>query len=179
MWLIVKFLTTDRIFYSIVFGGPEMNLTVGDYLTQITEKQVVKTEETTTAAKVQQATTLKKAIEAVLDALDTGHLGQYCFDVKMPKGEPVSFRIETNLINVPMGESERLDQRLLDKELSYPVNMYMVLEGDAVNKSDLRIDDLANETDQAGNVADLVKKAQEWLAEHLATVTENRQEDAK
>lgn len=153
-----------------------MNLTLGDYLTQITENQVVKTEESTTAAKVQQATTLKKAIEAVIDALDTGHLGQYSFDVRMPKGEPVSFRIETNLINVPMGESERLDQRLLDKEPAYPVNMYMVLEGDGVNKSDLRIDELANDTDQGGNVDDLVKKVQKWLAEHLAAVTENRQE---
>ena len=73
-----------------------------------------------------------------------------------------------------MAEAERLDGKLLDKEITYPVNLYMVMESEDVNKSGLRIDELANETDQAGDVNVLVERAQEWIAEHLADVMEAR-----
>ena len=38
------------------------------------------------------------------------------------------------------------------------------------------IDELANETDLAGNIDPLVERLQEWLAEHLADVMEARAE---
>ena len=75
-----------------------------------------------------------------------------------------------------MAEAERLDRKLLDKEITYPVNLYMVMESEDVNKSGLRIDELANETDLAGDVDVLIKRLQEWLAEHLADVMEARAE---
>ena len=87
---------------------------------------------------------------------------------------PVSFRLETNLINIPMDEAERLDVKLLDKEIEYPVNLYLVMESEDINKTGLRIDELANETDQSGKTTDLITKAQEWVAEHLADIMEAR-----
>ena len=110
----------------------------------------------------------------MLDQFDKGYLGQYNLDVKMKKGDPVSVRLEANLINVPMGEAERLDVKLLDQEPEYPVNLYMVMESADVNKSGLRIDELANDTDQGGSITALVERAQEWMAEHLAAVAENQ-----
>ena len=50
-----------------------MKLTVAEYLDQVVGEKVVVTETETTASKVQQKATLKKAIDAVIDALDTGH----------------------------------------------------------------------------------------------------------
>ena len=110
----------------------------------------------------------------MIEQLDTGHLGQYKMTIKMKKGDPVNFQLETNLINVPMAEAERLDSKLLDSELEYPVNLYLVMESEDINKSGLRIDELANETDQGGKVTELVTKAQEWMAEHLADIVEAR-----
>ena len=110
----------------------------------------------------------------MIDALDTGHLGKYQITIRVKKGDPVIFHLDTNLINIPMAEAERLDSKLLDKEISYPVNLYMVMESEDVNKSGLRIDELANETDLAGNIDPLIKRLQEWLAEHLADVMEAR-----
>lgn len=151
-----------------------MKLTVADYISQLTGGQMQETAIESTAAKVQQPAILKTAIQTVLDALDTGHIARYEITIKMKKGDPVKFHLDTNLINVPMAEAERLDNKLLDKEPAYPVNLYMVIEGEDVNKSNLRIDELANETDLEGAVDPLVAKVQSWLAEHLAVVAEAR-----
>ena len=151
-----------------------MKMTVADYLGQVTGDRVVKETVAKTAAQAQQKTTLKAAIQFMLDQFDKGYLGQYNLDVKMKKGDPVSVRLEANLINVPMGEAERLDGKLLDQGPEYPVNLYMVMESADVNKSGLRIDELANDTDQCGIITSLVERAQGWMAEHLAAVAENR-----
>ena len=151
-----------------------MKMTVADYLGQVTGDRVVKETVAKTAAQAQQKMTLKAAIQFMLDQFDKGYLGQYNLDVKMKKGDPVSVRLEANLINVPIGEAERLDGKLLDQEPEYPVNLYMVMESADVNKSGLRIDELANDTDQGGSITALVERAQEWMAEHLAAVAENR-----
>lgn len=152
-----------------------MKLTVAEYLSQLTDDQVQVTTTESTAAKVQQASVLKQAIQTVIEALDTGHLARYELTIKMRKGDPVNFHLDTNLINVPMAEAERLDNKLLDKDPLYPVNLYMVMESDDLNKSHLRIDELANATDlDSGDLQPLVDKAQEWVAEHLAIVAEAR-----
>lgn len=151
-----------------------MKMTVADYLGQVTGDHVVSEAVTKTAAQAQQKKTLKAAIQFVLDQVDKGYLGQYVMNVKMKKGDPVSLRLELNLINIPMAEAERLDPKLLDEGPEYPVNLYMVMESDDVNKSGLRIDELANDTDQAGSTATLVSRAQEWVGEHLAMVAEAR-----
>ena len=137
-------------------------MSVADYLSQLTSDQVVTEEVEKTAAQSQQKTVLTTAINFMIEQLDTGHL------------DPVSFRLETNLINIPMDEAERLDVKLLDKEIEYPVNLYLVMESEDINKTGLRIDELANETDQSGKTTDLITKAQEWVAEHLADIMEAR-----
>lgn len=151
-----------------------MKLTVEKYLQEITNDQVAVVNADKTATQAQQKNTLTTAIQFILDQLAQGKLGQYLINVRMKKGEPVSLRFESNLINIPMGEAERIDEKLLDKGLEYPVNLYMVMESDDVNKSGLRIDELANTTDQASKIGELVQRAQEWVAQHLADVMEAR-----
>lgn len=82
-----------------------MKLTVAEYLSQLTGDQVQVTTTESTAAKVQQASVLKQAIQTVIEALDTGHLARYELTIKMRKGDPVNFHLDTNLINVPMAEA--------------------------------------------------------------------------
>ena len=53
-------------------------------------------------------------------------------------------------------------------------NLYMVMESADVNKTGLRIDELANDTDQGGSITTLVSRAQEWVAAHLADVATAR-----
>lgn len=151
-----------------------MKLTVNDYLKMIADNKVQTEDADKTASQTQQKKTLTTAVEFMQEQLNKGYLGQYRFNVRMKKGDPVNFRLENNLINIPMDEAERLDPKLLDEGPAYPVNLYMVLESDDVNKSGLRIDELANETDQGQPASALVDKLQPWLADHLAAVMENR-----
>ena len=151
-----------------------MKMTVADYLGQVTGDQVASEEVDKTAAQAQQKTTLKTAIQYVLGQFAQGTLGQYVINVKMKKGDPVVVRFEGNLINVPLAEAERLDDKLLDEGPEYPVNLYMVMESADVNKTGLRIDELANDTDQGGSITTLVSRAQEWVVAHLADVATAR-----
>ena len=153
-----------------------MEFTYEDYLAQLTSDHVQTANVATTAAKIQQAAVIKKGLQFIEDQLASGYLCGYEWNVKMPVGDDLSVRLETNLINIPMKEAERLDSKLLDRDPAYPVNVYMVAEGDQLNKSGLRIDELAGGADFENNAA-LVTKFQEWVADQLAMATENRQAD--
>lgn len=148
-----------------------MKLNVADYLAQLPNarhEQVA-----TTAAKVQQAATVKTALAFMQDAIDSGYLAQYEWQVKVKKGDPVSVRLEDNLINVPMADAERLNGKLLNKDEEYPVKLYMVAEGESLNQSGLRIDGLAEDA-AVVNDQDAVAKFQSWVADQLAQLVENR-----
>lgn len=72
-----------------------------------------------------------------------------------------------------MADAERLNGKLLNKDEEYPVKLYMVAEGEDLNKSNLRIDELAADAGQANN-ANGIAKFQSWIADQLAQLMENR-----
>lgn len=153
-----------------------MQLTYGDYLALLDGDHVQTETVATTAAQVQQAMTIIKGLKYIEDQLASGYLCSYEWSVKMPVGDDLSVRLETNLINIPMKEAQRLDPKLLDRDPEYTVNVYMVAEGDDLNKSGLRIDELAT-GDDFSSATDLVQKFQDWVADQLAMATENRKAD--
>lgn len=151
-----------------------MKLNVADYLAQLPNARHEQT--TTTTAKVQQAVAIKSALSFMQEAIDSGYLAQYECQVKVKKGDPLSVRLENNLINVPMQDAERLNGKLLNKDEEYPVKLYMVAEGESLNKSGLRIDELAADASAAHN-GDVAAKFQSWIADQLAQLIENRSND--
>lgn len=155
-----------------------MQLTYDDYLSQLESGHTQTENSATTAAKIQQKTTIKQGLQFIDDQLASGYLCQYEWTVKMPVGDDLSVCLETNLINIPMKEAKRLDPKLLDREPTYSVNVYMVAEGDKLNRSGLRIDELASGEQFSPNDT-LITKFQEWVAGQLAMTTENRQDDKK
>ncbi|WP_373842793.1 hypothetical protein [Limosilactobacillus sp.] len=148
-----------------------MKLNVADYLEQLPNARHEQID--STAVKIQQATSIKTGLAFMQDAIDSGYLANYEWQVKVQKGDPISVRLENNLINVPMADAERLNGKLLNKDEEYPVKLYMVAEGEDLNKSNLRIDELAADAGQANN-ADTVAKFQSWVADQLAQLMENR-----
>ena len=93
----------------------------------------------------------------------------------MPVGDPVNVRLETNLINVPLIEASRLDPKLLDQTALYEVKVYMVIEGDQVNASGLRIDELTTADELMPAVDNYVEPFKNWVTEHIATAINNRE----
>ncbi|MCQ2569656.1 MAG: hypothetical protein MJ139_01950 [Limosilactobacillus sp.] len=152
-----------------------MELTVAAYLAQIENEQVKVQAQSTTLATIEQLATLNEGLTWLSDQLASGYLAQVSWQVTMPKGEDVNVRLETNLINVPMVEAARLDPKLLDKEVAYPVHVYMVIEGPEVNASGLRIDELTNAEAVMTDATATSGTLQEWVTEHLAQVQNNRE----
>lgn len=155
-----------------------MQLTYEEYLTQLESDHVQVMTADTTAAKIQEQETVNQGLQFITDQLASGYLCQYEWQVKMPVGEALSVRLETNLINIPMAEAQRLDPKLLSRETQYTVKVYMVAEGDELNKSGLRIDELVGD-EQDHSTTELVHRFQEWVAGQLAMETENRKNAAE
>lgn len=152
-----------------------MKLTVDEYLGQLNDNHLQQQDQQTDAAAIQQAANIGPAIQFILDSLASGYLACYRWNVSVPTDDPVQVALETNLINVPIEDAERLDHKLLDKDQQYPVNIYMTMTGDQLNKSNFRIDELmAGETETAATGA-VVQKFQQWCAEQLGQLAENRQ----
>lgn len=151
-----------------------MNLNVADYLEQLPNARHEAVD--ITAAKVQQANSVKTGLAFMQDAIDSGYLASYEWQVKVPQGDPLSVRLENNLINVPMKDAQRLNAKLLNKDEEYPVKLYMVAEGESLNKSNLRIDELAADASQSDTPA-AVDHFQSWVADQLAQLAENRSAD--
>lgn len=152
-----------------------MKLSVNDYLDQLANAKVK--EVTATTAEIQQLSTLHEGLAFVADQLEAGFLAAYQWNVS-GEGEDVALRLETNLINVPMAEAERLDPKLISGDGPQPVNVYLVMEADHVNASHLRIDLLNREEEFAEQPDQSVMDAQRWVSQHLAAIKEN-QEKAK
>lgn len=158
-----------------------MEMTYEQYLGELESERVHVTTGQVSAAVVQQATTLKAGLMDMAEQIATGRLSQYNWEVKVPVGDPVSVRLEMNLINVPMAEAQRLDPKLLERDQPYPVKVYMIVEGEQLNQSGLRIDELGDADAVSDQPNSFVTPLGEWLANQLSALTQNRaaqEEDA-
>lgn len=149
-------------------------MTVADYLDQLAAERVQVTTATTDTQGIQQAAVLKQGLVTLTDQLAAGYLGQHEWQVQVPVGEPLSVRLETNLINVPMVDAPRLDGKLLDQDRPYPVQVYMVAEGEALNQSGLRIDHLAAATALIDQPTAPLAELKAWVADQLLQLLDNR-----
>lgn len=158
-----------------------MEISVSDYLAQLQADQVHAEQVTVTGAKVQQVKTIQAGLEYVIDQLDSGYLASYEWDVNLAHKMSAVIRLEANVINVPMSESERLLPKLIEGvDQPQAVNLYITIENDDVNRSGFRIDLLADEASLTSKkAADLVKPAQQWITDKLAAINENHQAAAE
>ena len=154
-----------------------MKLTVDEYLGQLNSGHLRQKNAKADAASIQQAATAGPAIQEVLVDLASGYLASYSWTVKVPVGDPVQVALESNLINVPIEDAERLDPKLLDSQQAYPVNVYMTIAGEDLNKSDFRIDELMAGESGDSATGEVVGKFQQWCADQLGQLAENRQAD--
>lgn len=158
-----------------------MEISVSDYLAQLKADQVHSDQTSVTGAKVQQIKTIQAGLEFMMDQLDSGYLASYEWDVSLVHKMSAVIRLEANLINIPMGESERLLPKLIEGvDQPRAVNLYLTIQNDDVNRSGFRIDLLADEAALSSKkAADLVKPAQQWITDKLAMINENHQAAAE
>ena len=151
-----------------------MEMTVTELLTQLEAERIQVASQGLTADQLTKEN-LQAGLEHVSSQLAAGYLAQFRWQVEMPVGDPVNVRLETNLINVPLIEAPRLDPKLLDQTAPYEVKVYMVIEGDQVNASGLRIDELTTADELMPAVDNYVEPFKNWVTEHIATAINNRE----
>ena len=87
----------------------------------------------------------------------------------------VSVRLEMSVINLPMQDSKTLG-KIMDVGQTAPINIYAVIETDAINVSGLRIDALAPATTYLEQAATADQSLHDWVLlqiDKLKTAAEN------
>lgn len=114
-----------------------------------------------------------KVMQPVYDYVEEQlNLGKLAYGEVKASDEDVAIRLETNLINLPFQDAKVISKMMQDQE-TLPVNVYLVISSPWVNKSSLRIDEVASADDYVGNVANYLDQMNNWVAEHLDMVKKN------
>ncbi|PAL00580.1 hypothetical protein B8W96_05805 [Lentilactobacillus parakefiri] len=114
-----------------------------------------------------------KVMQPVYDYVEEQlNLGKLAYGEVKASDEDVSLRLETNLINLPFQDAKVISKMMQD-QATLPVNVYIVIVSPWVNKSSLRIDEVASADDYVGNVANYLDQMNNWVSEHLDMVKEN------
>ena len=142
-----------------------MELTSDEYLARLEKEGVKQATDEVTGSKMKKVGTIKEGLTFVNEAVASGDLAQYTWTVKT-NGKPIEIRVETNLINVPMKDAKRLNPKLLEKDKAYPVKVYLVIEGEKINQSGLRIDEVDDNLAPASWVEDQLTSAADYRKEH-------------
>jgi hypothetical protein len=114
-----------------------------------------------------------KVMQPVYDYVEEQlNLGKLAYGEVKASDEEVALRLETNLINLPFKDANIISKMMQDQG-TLPVNVYIVIVSPWVNKSGLRIDEVASADDYIGNVSKYSDKMNNWVSEHLDMVKEN------
>lgn len=89
---------------------------------------------------------------------------------------PVTFALETNIINLPYSNYKKV-ANFFEDGVEYPLNVYFETRSDYVNVSHFRIDQLATEEEIEQDPDQVTDKLAEAIIEKLKTVREYKKEE--
>ena len=89
---------------------------------------------------------------------------------------PVTFALETNIINLPYSNYKKV-ANFFEDGVEYPLNVYFETRSDYVNVSHFRIDQLATEEEIEQDPYQITDKLVEAIIEKLKTVREYKKEE--
>ena len=84
---------------------------------------------------------------------------------------PVTFALETNIINLPYANYKKI-ANFFEEGQEYPINVYFETRSEYVNVSGFRIDQLASEEEVEKDSSAIVDKLVEAIIEKLTVVRE-------
>lgn len=111
-----------------------------------------------------------KMVDFVIDALNSGRLAQTQFAVQAET--PVTFSLETNIINLPFSNWKKINNFFTDDETP-EVNVYLEIESDAINVSKFRIDKIGSGDEFMENAAQIKSDLAKLMPEKVDFVQEN------
>lgn len=151
-----------------------MKINVQTFVDQVLAEKFQVKKETITAAKIKQAKAIETGLTYISEHASKNELAQFEWTVKMPVGEPVSVRLETSVINLPLMNSKTIT-KILDVDEDREVNAYLVCEAADLNRSGLRIDQCVSVTSLLDDQASAVQMAEKWITTQLTTIQTTRE----
>ncbi|AQW21296.1 hypothetical protein PL11_004825 [Lentilactobacillus curieae] len=117
-----------------------------------------------------------KAIKPIIDYM-VSHLKEgnqeVVSEIKVADDDTAVFRLESNLINLPLDEIDRINKMISDQE-SLPVNVYLVVVSEFVNQSGLRIDEVTSADDFIADPDSFSATITDWISEKATAIAENK-----
>lgn len=112
----------------------------------------------------------KKMVDFVVEALNSGRLAQA--QVLIDNETPVTFALETSLINLPLANAKKLPN-FMDEDSEQEVKVYFEIISDYINVSHFRIDELATGDELIAENGRYIEEIAGLLAEKTTFVAEN------
>jgi len=114
---------------------------------------------------------VKSMVDKIISGLQSGK--QAVISAINLTDDDSMFRLESNLINLPLDEIDRIDKMISDQD-SLPINVYLVVTSENVNRSGLRIDKVASADDLINDPDNYLEFITKWISEKAEQITENK-----
>ncbi|GEP19953.1 hypothetical protein [Pediococcus argentinicus] len=131
--------------------------------------QILKDENVTTKDFKVTKVSLKKAdskpMEPVWEFLKTATEDKPLLDAAITVNKDVTVRLQTSIINLPLRYVSQAEKILDDQD--YDLNIYAIIEAEAINSSHLRIDQIGTIEDVQNANKDLRANFHDWINEQF------------
>ncbi|GLB47359.1 hypothetical protein WR164_13380 [Philodulcilactobacillus myokoensis] len=154
-----------------------MQINIKNFISEITDEKFQKQSQSTTKGNLTKHfnATIKSAVNFIVQNIKKNQIAQAELVTKRPE---TSIRLELNVINLPLRYAKNIGKVTKD-DANYDLNVYMVIESPDVNRSKLRIDELASADDFNQNPDQYLPKFKAWVNNQFEQIDDNKQSGSK
>ncbi|UQS84558.1 hypothetical protein MOO46_04715 [Apilactobacillus apisilvae] len=148
-----------------------MKMDVQEFIDRINDEKFEVNSQEISAAELAKnpETAFKPLLQFMEEQINLGHLASAMLQVK---GEETSFFLQNCIVNLPYRYSKNIS-KMMSGDGKCELNIYMFVESKDVNRSSLRIDELASQDEFTINDV-IEQKLSKWTKEQLNSIDENK-----
>ncbi|MEJ6400073.1 hypothetical protein [Nicoliella lavandulae] len=145
-----------------------MEIDAQKFIDQITDEDFKSTNFTVERANLEQdiKQSVGPMVQFIAEQIQSGAIAQARLEVA---DADTQFRLETSIINLPLRYAKAIS-KIMSGDGQQPVNVYMIVESPDVNRSKLRIDEVATADEFVAQQAAAVTRIADWMHEQLAKI---------
>ncbi|MHA8110550.1 hypothetical protein ACYATP_03445 [Lactobacillaceae bacterium Melli_B4] len=148
-----------------------MEIDTQSFIDQVTDEQFESTYFMTQKAALEKdvSAVIQPMIDFMVQQIKANQIAQARLVVEDADAE---FKLETCIINLPLRYVKAISKITTDEGVQ-PLNVYMTVESPAVNRSSLRIDEVAPADEFVADADQMNAKITPWVQEQLAKIDAN------
>ncbi|WP_429971549.1 hypothetical protein ACQW5G_02755 [Fructilactobacillus sp. Tb1] len=153
-----------------------MKIDEADFITEAeATAYAIKNFETTLAElKKDPAKVLKPMVDFIEAGLNSDKISSA--ELFLPKSD-ITIKLQTSIINLPLEYGKNINKIMVGDGV-VDVNVYMIIASPEINKSKMRIDEVATSDEFVNNTPDMVTQFTDWTKLQLDQIESNEAEAA-